>query len=147
MVSFREVKRRCRADGFQCHHLIPLAVVESQSLAMLFGRLRSTGFNPHDFNSNGMHLPSSEKQAAVFRLPMHRGPHKRYNNMVADRIAGFSNLDDQSILQNVVKLQYDLRKGLRRGPVNLLCGRGGQGNTADFFDRLDSAADLLWGIV
>ncbi|MGL5839407.1 MAG: AHH domain-containing protein, partial [Sphingorhabdus sp.] len=82
MATFRAVRSRVRINGFHCHHLIPIEVVERRVFAKLFGSVRTEGFDPNDFQSNGMHLPNTEKQAAIFRMPLHRGPHPRYNEMV-----------------------------------------------------------------
>ncbi len=119
MLSFRVMRKLGKADGFHCHHVIPVSVVEKRSLARIFGRARSAGFDPDDFASNGMHLPSTEKQAIVFKLPLHRGPHRRYNELVANQIARWDALDPRDLAYQLAMLQQSLKSGLRRPSVVL----------------------------
>jgi hypothetical protein len=86
MVSFREA-RRYRPSGFHAHHLIPAEVIMMRSLAVTIGAARAAGFEPDDILSNGMFLPSAKRNAACFRLPLHRGPHPTYSRLAAKRIA------------------------------------------------------------
>lgn len=113
VISFQLVRTRVRIEGFNCHHLIPRQVVESRGFARFFGNLRGEGFNPDDFLSNGMHLPSNEKLALAFGLPMHRGPHPQYNELVASHIAALQPLKPKEALNGVALLQKRLRLSLR----------------------------------
>jgi hypothetical protein len=119
MLSFRVMRKLGKADGFHCHHIIPTSVVEKRSLARIFGRARSAGFDPEDFASNGMHLPSTERQAIAFRLPLHRGPHRRYNELVANQISRWDALDPRDLSNQLALLQPSLKIGLRRPAVVL----------------------------
>ncbi|MGL5837355.1 MAG: AHH domain-containing protein, partial [Sphingorhabdus sp.] len=77
------------------------------------GSVRTEGFDPNDFQSNGMHLPNTEKQAAIFRMPLHRGPHPRYNEMVADHVARLVNLHPKTAAYQLRLLQIQLCASLR----------------------------------
>jgi A nuclease family of the HNH/ENDO VII superfamily with conserved AHH len=74
-------------EGYQKHHLIPVEVVSQSSLASIILPLKNVGFDPQDFDSNGLWLPSSEDVAIETGLPMHRGPHPHYNEFVSDQVA------------------------------------------------------------
>ncbi len=144
MLTFREAKNRCRIEGFQCHHLIPIEIVEHRAFAQFFGLARSQGFNPNDFITNGMHLPSCEKQAAAFRLPLHRGGHPLYNSMVAERISQIVQSDAGSVKNSLSKLQLDLRTGLRARRIDIGPGLRRPMLSAVDFRRIDAEAELLW---
>jgi A nuclease family of the HNH/ENDO VII superfamily with conserved AHH len=143
MLSFREARLRFKIKGFHCHHVIPLEIVERRGFAAFFGVIRAAGFNPHDFLSNGMHLPSDERQAAIFRLPLHRGAHPRYNEMVAERVAGLADLPTEMALRKIGELQVSLKEGLRMGQRVSKTVRQPFQSAADF-RRLDEEVALLW---
>ncbi len=143
ILTFREIRKRCKILGFHCHHVIPIAVVEHRALARTFGRARSAGFEPQNFATNGMHLPSTEEHAVAFRLPLHRGPHKVYNEIVANHISNWAGLPPHELLEKLCSLQNSLKRGLRRGPVAI-------GTSSDLglrlthdFQRLDVAIERL----
>jgi A nuclease family of the HNH/ENDO VII superfamily with conserved AHH len=144
MLTFREMRRRCKAVGFHCHHIIPIAVVEHRSLARIIGRARFVGFEPQDFASNGMHLPSTEEQAVIFNLPMHSGPHRRYNDIVASRISLWSKLPPEVVLAHMHNLQNSLKRGLRRGPVSITSAAQIGVSLYEDFIKLDAAIESLF---
>jgi A nuclease family of the HNH/ENDO VII superfamily with conserved AHH len=117
MPSFKTMRNRFRLAGFHCHHLIPLQLVEQQSFAILFGNLRAHGFDPHSFDTNGMHLPCTEKLAVAFALPLHRGAHPHYNQMVANHLARIAALSTDDALAQTRMLQKLLKQGLRRSDM------------------------------
>jgi hypothetical protein len=144
MLTFRDMRKHCKVQGFHCHHVIPISVVERRSLARIFGRARSVGFEPEDFTSNGMHLPSTVKQAVIFRLPLHRGPHRRYNEIVAEQISRWSNLQPDELLGQLQCLQASLKLGLRRGPVTINGGAEIGTALSDEFRRIDYVIEKLY---
>jgi hypothetical protein len=40
----------------------------------------------HDFRRNGMLLPATDEEALRLGLPLHRGPHRSYNELVLERM-------------------------------------------------------------
>jgi hypothetical protein len=48
------------------------------------------GFDPQDFNTNGLWLPCTETMAMESGLPLHRGSHRRYNMLVSECVAALS---------------------------------------------------------
>jgi hypothetical protein len=111
-VSFRQVRSKIRLPGFNCHHLIPQQVIEAKELSIFFGTMKSVGFNPNDFCTNGMHLPSDEKMAYVIGRPVHRGGHPMYNKLVAEQIACIEKLPVSDALLALNVLQSSLRTAL-----------------------------------
>jgi hypothetical protein len=145
MLTFREMRKRCKAQGFHCHHIIPISVIENRSLARIFGRARSAGFEPQDFITNGMHLPATEELAVAFRLPLHRGPHRLYNEIVATQVADWSRLGPKELVKRISLLQTSLRLGLRRNPVSINDAAAIGHALAEDFRQLDAAISLLYG--
>ncbi len=143
MVSFREA-RRYRPEGFHAHHLIPIEVNSMQSLAITIGATRAAGFDPNDFRSNGMFLPAIEKNAACFRLPLHRGPHPTYNRLVADRIAELRQLPPIQLPQALNALQSALRVALRTDQNGLSDVTECKLRTSPDFRKIDGHIDILW---
>lgn len=119
MPSFREIRMRYRIDGFQCHHLIPTQLIEKRAFSKLFESLGVLGFDSQDFETNGMHLPCTEKTALAFQKPMHRGPHPHYNQVVADHISPLTSMPVGNAYGQIRILQRQLRQGLRRD--HMLC--------------------------
>jgi hypothetical protein len=72
----------------QRHHIIPVAVFSNKHFAQDFEIMkRLKGFDPADFGTNGIFLPSTEIAALQTGRPLHRGPHPQYNEFVAHRVA------------------------------------------------------------
>ncbi len=68
------------------HHLLPLQLLRQKSLASMFAGIGPRRMVFDDFRTNGLLLPATEQAALVLGLPLHRGPHRIYNAMVAERI-------------------------------------------------------------
>ncbi len=108
----------------------------------------------HDFRRNGLLLPASEVAALRIGLPLHRGPHRSYNDLVIERAgqiearwarerAAGSLLADFEALMRFDLLQRALRRKLldprswSRTPLN-------SRDPALDFSHLDEMADMLW---
>lgn len=116
-----------------------------QSLAITIGSARAAGFNPDDFLSNGMFLPSLERNAVSFRLPLHRGPHPNYNRLVADRITELKDIPPAQLPLAFDTLQKALHAALRRNRNDPLDGLAAYALRANpDFSKIDSQIDLLW---
>jgi hypothetical protein len=143
MITFREA-RRFRPVGFHAHHLIPVEVMAMQSLAITIGSARAAGFDPDNFLSNGMFLPSLERNAVSFQLPLHRGPHPNYNRLVADRISELNHIAPAQLPVAFNNLQKALQAGLRRSG-NILDRSVTYALRAEpDFSKIDHQIDLLW---
>lgn len=121
----------------------------------MIARLQPQRIGFHDFRRNGLLLPSSGAMAVRLGLPLHRGPHRRYNEMVLERIGQIeaawaewhrtgAPCADAETLYRLDLLQRALRRSLldqvRRGAVPL-----NRRDPACDFAHLDSMADALWG--
>jgi A nuclease family of the HNH/ENDO VII superfamily with conserved AHH len=71
---------------FQLHHLLPVGVFGHRNFSTSFQLLRADGFDPRFYSVNGLFLPATESAAMLWKMPMHRGPHRQYNELVAARV-------------------------------------------------------------
>ena len=88
-LPFRSVNRFGSPDhdpGLQRHHLLPLQLVARQCFGRLFDAVRHQRIGFDDFRRNGLLLPADDRTAVLMALPLHRGPHRRYNAMVIERV-------------------------------------------------------------
>jgi hypothetical protein len=157
-LPFRSVNKRGHIGynpGLQRHHLIPSQALNIEGLAPMFeglGRQR-VGFD--DFRRNGMLLPAGEAAAQRLGLPLHRGPHRAYNEMVIERLGAIEsswsrqrrinrNRADQAALMRINLLQRALQQRLldTRQPLRLN-SKDKLGQTRDF-SVLDAMAEQLW---
>lgn len=157
-IPFRTVNRTGTPGhdpGLQRHHLVPRELLNRACFAPLFeavGRER-IGFN--DFRRNGILLPSAESAAIRLALPLHRGPHRDYSELVGERMGHIER--DWSKLRlrapeaavgqasmRIAVLQGALRRSLlggsRRFRLNRKCPLG----TGYNFAELDAMAEALW---
>jgi A nuclease family of the HNH/ENDO VII superfamily with conserved AHH len=144
MPSFREMGIKCKIDGFHRHHIIPVEITERPAFSIMFGHLRSIGFDPQDFGTNGLHLPCTERMAMVFDLPLHRGPHPQYNDVVATRVAEIAHLPIGDAFLNMRLLQLVLRQSLRSRHTLQPLGPSG---VAIDFRTLEVEAQFLHGLI
>lgn len=140
--------------GLQRHHLLPRVLVRWACFARMLDVLGSRA-GLDDFRRNGMLLPATEGAALRMGLPLHRGPHRAYSEMVGERLGGIeagwvaqrrSDADaaGHASLRALGALQADLRRSLldpRR--TFRLNASDPLGSGADF-TRLDAMAETLW---
>lgn len=144
MLTFREVKKRVKVPGFHCHHIIPAAVVEKPAFRNIFSRIGAIGFDFQNFHQNGMYLPCTEENAIAFRLPLHRGPHPLYNQIVCERIAAFERLGPYGQLRQIFDLQQALRLALRSNALPLRKGQRDPLASNPAFETIEKAAFSLY---
>lgn len=114
MISFQSVRTRYRIMDFDFHHLFPRQLIDAGSFAKFFGNSGSVRIEPDDFSCNGMHQPTTDEMAQMFALPLHRGPHPRYNGMVAEHIESLRCLDPHDALVEISPFQIHLRTSFRK---------------------------------
>lgn len=141
--------------ALQRHHLIPLQALRIVGLASMIAHLGRSRIGFDDFRRNGLLLPALETAAQRMRLPLHRGPHRAYNEMVIERLGqieqGWSSSRmqacegaDMAALMRISLLQCALQRRLldQRQPITLnRKDRLGDGRD---FSRLDAMAEQLW---
>ena len=159
-LSFRAVNRRTAPDhdpGLQRHHLLPRQLLGQRCFGVLFGAIGRERVGFDDFRSNGLLLPARDDAALRLGLPLHRGPHRDYNEMVIERVgqveADWSALRTKApeiaLDQALMRLEL-LQRALRRRLLDPLRRRlslnrhDPLGHARDFTE-LDAMADALWG--
>ena len=158
-MPFRSVNRRGRSgflEDMQRHHLLPRQLLRDDCFGELFQVLgqRYVGFD--DFRANGLLLPASTSAALTTGLPLHRGPHRIYNELVAQRVGKVeaswkrTNLRSpemarEEALMRLSLLQSALRRRLmQRERGALVLNRKDPFRAGVDFTELDAMAELLW---
>ena len=140
----------------QRHHLLPCQLLSQRCFGLLFAALGRDRLGFDDFRLNGLLLPASGESALRIRLPLHRGPHRAYNGMVAERVGQIESdwarlrLRAPEIALDQALMRLDLlQRALRRRllePVRTrmrLNRRDPLGIGLDF-TGLDAMAEALW---
>lgn len=157
-IPFAAVNRRGQPGhdpNLQRHHLLPRQLRTQPCFARMVAELGAGRMGLEDFRSNGMLLPARERAAVRMALPLHRGPHRAYSELVAERVgqverhwsaaclrdrqrAGEEALMRLALLQRALRRRLlDTRRALvlnRRDPL-------GQGHD---FTEMDALAEALW---
>jgi hypothetical protein len=158
-LPFRAVNRR-DAPGFQPgmqrHHLLPRQLLNAHCFGPLFDAIGCERLDFNDFRRNGLLLPANDHAAARIGLPLHRGPHRTYNELVAERVgqveSAWSSLRtrapevalDQALMR-LSLLQRALRRRLLSPARRLLLNRRDPLGAGFDFSELDALADSIWG--
>lgn len=157
-LAFAAVNRAGRAGyvaGLQRHHLLPRVLVGQRCFARLIEAVGArVAFE--DFRRNGMLLPATEGAAVRMGLPLHRGPHGAYSDMVRERLGGIEaswvvarNRDSDeagtAALQALATLQADLRRSLLDPWRTVRLNRSDPLGAGVDFTRIDAMAEALWG--
>ena len=157
-IPFTAVNRSGHAGyvaGLQRHHLLPRVLIGQPCFARL---IEALGANAafEDFRRNGMLLPATEGAAVRMGLPLHRGPHSAYSNMVRERLGGIEeswaltrngNVEEAGIiaLRALAALQADLRRNLLDPSRSVRLNRHDPLGSGTDFTRIDAMAETLWG--
>ncbi|MCX7677311.1 MAG: AHH domain-containing protein [Alteraurantiacibacter sp.] len=140
----------------QRHHLIPRQLLRDRRLARLFDAVGRERIGLDDFRVNGLLLPSVEQAAMVLGLPLHRGPHRRYNEVVADRVGQIEQSWSRRCRQSpdcaareVLMRMSLLQDALRRSLLQPAAGKMGLRRVAPLdpsldFSELDAMAEKIW---
>jgi hypothetical protein len=157
-LSFRAINRYGQGGydpGLQRHHLLPCQILHRASFAGLFDTLGRERLRFDDFRVNGLLLPANVGAAVRIGLPLHRGPHRAYNELVIERVGqierGWSARRQRApevalceALERLGLLQRALRRRLLDQQRRMLLNRNDPlGAKADFAE-LDAMAALLW---
>lgn len=158
-LSFRAVNR-AGMPGYnpelQRHHLLPRQILSFRGFGTLFERLGRDRIGFDDFRANGLLLPSSELAARRMGMPLHRGPHRLYNEMVAERVARIESswsaagprFPERALTDALMRLGL-LQRALRRrllDPIRkpLRLNRFDPLGLDRDFSELDQMAESLW---
>ncbi|WP_114519853.1 AHH domain-containing protein [Altererythrobacter sp. ZODW24] len=139
----------------QKHHLVPRQILANRSFGPLFAHIGQGTVGYDDFRRNGVLLPARENAVRRTGLPLHRGPHRVYSEMVAERMGqiegGWAELrgraPEVAVEQAIMRLgllQRALRKRLvTSGGKRLILNRKDPLGTGFDFSTLDAMAELL----
>lgn len=114
---------------------------------------RAIGFD--DFRVNGLLLPATEEATVRIGMPLHRGPHRRYNEVVIERVGRIEarwstarrasgEAAAEEALMRLALLQAALRRQLLAERRRVLLNRKDPLGTGFDFSELDAMADALW---
>ncbi|MCE2843200.1 MAG: AHH domain-containing protein [Novosphingobium sp.] len=157
-LPFRAVNRRDQAGydpGVQRHHLLPRQLLRREGTAVLFRALGRDRLRFDDFRQNGLLLPATDRSALRIGLPLHRGPHRSYNELVSERVgqieASWARSRAQTpkaaltdALARLELLQRALRRRLLDQRRRLLLSRKDPLGSGVDFTELDALVDDLW---
>lgn len=157
-LPFRAVNRRGRPDydpGLQRHHLLPCQLLSRRCFGPLFEALGRERVGFDDFRANGLLLPARSEAAMRLGLPLHRGPHRIYNDMVIERVGqvegDWARLREhapeaalEEALMRLSLLQRALRRRLLADRRRLVLNRSDPLGTGFDFAALDAMAEQLW---
>jgi A nuclease family of the HNH/ENDO VII superfamily with conserved AHH len=156
-LPFRSVNRADAPGyqpGLQRHHLLPCQALGRRSFAAFLAVIGPERIGFDDFRHNGLLLPANDTAAVRLGLPLHRGPHRTYNELVFDRLGSieatwsgsrlrFPEAATVDALARIALLQAALRRRLlaERRPFRL--NRRDRPLPQDFA-MLDAMAAQLW---
>lgn len=157
-LSFRAVNRRDapgHEPGLQRHHLLPRQILQRPCFGAMLGALGPLHFCLEDFRRNGLLLPANDAAAVRIGLPLHRGPHREYNQMVSERVGQIEAVwaaqrlrrPDQALLlayRQLEQLQLSLRSQLLDQHRRLRLNRKDPLGQGVDFKELDAMAAQLW---
>lgn len=159
-LPFAAVNRRGvvgHISDLQRHHLLPRQAIELPAFQPLFDSLGRERIGFDDFRRNGMLLPARESAVLRLGLPLHLGPHRDYNRVVIERLAGIEagwtrhrRRDEQGAgveaLMRIGLLQAALRRRIldRRRPLRF--NRADPLGHGRDFAVLDRLAEELWRV-
>lgn len=142
-------------SGLQRHHLLPRQLLSQRCFGAMFAKVGRARVGFDDFRRNGLLLPATEKASIRTALPLHRGPHPRYNEVVIARVArieaSWSLLrrhDEEAALAEALLRLHLLQGALRRQLLaqrrRVLLNRNDPIGTGFDFGELDAMAEMLW---
>ncbi|MEL7446570.1 MAG: AHH domain-containing protein [Pseudomonadota bacterium] len=136
--------------------MLPRQLLKRDCFGQMFSAIGRGIVGFHDFRANGLLLPATEAATIRTGMPLHRGPHRRYNEVVIARVG---RIEEQWSRVNVRKpeaaleeallrlslLQAALRKRLLSERRRMILNRKDPLGTGFDFTDLDAMAECLWG--
>jgi hypothetical protein len=156
-IAFRSVNWP-GADGYdpglQRHHLLPRQLLSQRCFGAMFAVVGRAAVGFDDFRANGLLLPGTERATIRTGMPLHRGPHRRYNEVVITRVGRIEERWTQArkrneaaalaeALERLQLLQSALRSQLLAQRRRVLLNRNDPLGTGYDFSELDAMAEAL----
>jgi hypothetical protein len=157
-ITFRSVNRPGRPGydpSLQRHHLLPRQLLSQRCFRALFDCLARERAIFDDFRVNGLLLPADEQATVRTGMPLHRGPHRRYNEVVIARVGQIERdwarrrgrepeVALAEALMRLELLQSALRRHILAQRSRILLNRKDPLGTGFDFSELDAMAEALW---
>lgn len=158
VIAFRSVNlpgTRAYDPGLQRHHLLPRQLLGRSCFGPMFAAIGRARVGFDDFRRNGLLLPATETATIRTGMPLHRGPHRRYNEVVIARVGMIeerwvraARADSDAALgealMRLLLLQGALRRQLLSARRRVLLNRNDPLGTGFDFTELDAMAETLW---
>ncbi len=158
VITFRSVNARGNAGydpGLQRHHLLPRQLLSQRCFGRMFAEVGRGQVGFDDFRRNGLLLPATEAASVRSGMPLHRGPHPRYNEVVIARVGRIEarwsvvrRRDDEAALVEALMRLHLLQSALRRHLLaqrrRVVLNRKDPLGTGFDFTQLDAMAETLW---
>ena len=158
VIAFRSVNAPGIAGydpGLQRHHLLPRQLLSQRCFGAMFAEVGRTRAGFDDFRRNGLLLPGTEQATIRTGMPLHRGPHLRYNEVVIARVGRIEahwslirKQDEAAALAEALLRLHLLQGALRRQLLakrrRVLLNRNDPVGTGFDFSELDAMAEMLW---
>jgi hypothetical protein len=158
IIAFRAVNRRGTPGydpSLQRHHLLPRQLLSRRCFGRMFALIGRERVGFDDFRANGLLLPASEEATVRTGMPLHRGPHRRYNEVVIARVGRIEEAwaegrprNPEAALEDALMrlqlLQTALRRQLLAERRRVLLNRKDPLGTGFDFSELDAMAEALW---
>ncbi|MBI1403764.1 MAG: hypothetical protein GC147_11190 [Porphyrobacter sp.] len=157
-IAFRAVNRRDTPGydpALQRHHILPRQLLSKRCFGRIFAEIGRDSVGFDDFRANGLLLPASEEATIRTGMPLHRGPHHRYNEVVIARVgrieeswARARRRDPEEALGEALMrlqlLQDALRRQLLAERRRVVLNRKDPLGAGFDFTELDAMAEALW---
>ena len=158
IIAFRSVNARGTPEynpGLQRHHLLPRQLLSQRCFGRMFAEVGRVNVGFDDFRRNGLLLPATEAASVRSGMPLHRGPHPRYNEVVIARVgrieARWADVrlhDNEAALVEALMRLHLLQAALRRQLLaerrRVVLSRKDPIGTGFDFSELDAMAESLW---
>lgn len=138
------------------HHILPRQLLSERWFGALFDTIGRDRIGFEDFRTNGLLLPANDAAAVRIGLPLHRGPHRTYNELVIARVGQIEGgWSAQRLKAPEVALEHALmrlcllQRALRRRLLDpagqrMVLNRADPWEVSPDFTELDAMAELLW---
>ncbi len=141
--------------GMQRHHLLPRQLLSRRCFGSMFEKIGREHVGFEDFRANGLLLPATVEDSLRVGMPLHRGPHRHYNQLVIERVgrieehwskARLNDLDRATLeaLDRLILLQSALRRRLLSERRRIILNRKDPLGQGFDFAELDAMAEDLW---
>lgn len=140
----------------QRHHILPRQIIRQRCFSPILTAIGPERLCYDDFRTNGVLLPATESEAMAWALPLHRGPHRAYNDLVGERFgqiearwaARRTREPEQALDEAIMRLRL-LQQALRRrlldgGRQPFLLNRSDPLGKGLDFAELDAMAEWLF---